>query len=199
MSTPENKTEAAPELRDHEIAKCDCLAFIADTLKIKATITGGGYAERREKPDDKPWAHFRWSLEAERDGKIAHLDDYKCGLGHAKFRKLPSYDPAESYSEFARRGTIHTLRDLENRKKAAKNLTPTPPDAADILGAYARDFIDAHRAGCFEEWAGELGYDTDSRSAEETYQTCLNQRRPLLALGLAHHQIEKLADYAGQF
>lgn len=198
MTTPDNET-AAPELADYHIAKRDCLALIA-SLGIKTTITGGGYAERREKPEDKPWAHFRWACEAERKGKIAHFDDYKTGVGHAVFQDLrPPMSEGFTVKERAKNGTFHLFTLPGTRAAAARYLKPSPPDAADILGSYARDFIDAHDAGCFEEWASNYGYDTDSRSAEERYQACLNSRKPLLALGLAHHQIAKLAELAGQF
>ena len=46
------------------------------------------------------------------------------------------------------------------------------PNAHDVLSSLCLDasVIDS---GTFEEWAADMGYDTDSRSAEQTYRACL--------------------------
>lgn len=49
---------------------------------------------------------------------------------------------------------------------------PLLPDFADVLSSLVMD-SDVLEVGGFEEWARDLGYDTDSRKAEETYRACL--------------------------
>ena len=49
---------------------------------------------------------------------------------------------------------------------------PTPPEVGEVLYCLAADSQGIENSRSFEEWAGEYGYDTDSRSAEATYRTC---------------------------
>lgn len=46
------------------------------------------------------------------------------------------------------------------------------PTAADVLSCLLSDASSADNARSFEEWASDLGYDTDSRKAEATFKAC---------------------------
>lgn len=46
-----------------------------------------------------------------------------------------------------------------------------PPTAQDVLRCLADDVTD----DTFEDWASDMGWDTDSRKALQTYQTCKRQ------------------------
>jgi len=59
----------------------------------------------------------------------------------------------------------YTVRTLEGHK-------PLMPETADVIASLVMD-SDVIDCATFEEWAGNLGYDTDSRSAEKTYRACL--------------------------
>jgi len=52
------------------------------------------------------------------------------------------------------------------------------PDAGSVLDCLASDSsgIDGQS---FEDWAGDYGYDTDSRKAERTYNACVTQAAKL--------------------
>ena len=56
------------------------------------------------------------------------------------------------------------------------------PSVEDLLDCLASDASGAENAGSFEEWAGEYGYDTDSRQAERTYHTIERQAAGLKRL-----------------
>ena len=56
-----------------------------------------------------------------------------------------------------------------------------PPKLADLLYCLAMD-ASAKEEECFEDWAENLGYDTDSRKAEKTYQACLKNADDLCYL-----------------
>lgn len=58
------------------------------------------------------------------------------------------------------------------------------PEAADVLDCLASDAAGVHNATDFEDWAGEYGYDTDSRKAERTY-------------AIVQRQAEKLQQFLG--
>ena len=52
------------------------------------------------------------------------------------------------------------------------------PTVADVLDCLAGD-SESVRAYDFEEWCGELGYDTNSRKAERTFEVCRHQAQKL--------------------
>jgi len=55
------------------------------------------------------------------------------------------------------------------------------PDAASVLDCLASDATGFENAQSFEDWAGEYGYDTDSRTAERTFKAVERQARKLRA------------------
>jgi hypothetical protein len=55
------------------------------------------------------------------------------------------------------------------------------PTAHDVLSAVLSDASSAENNPSFEDWAGEYGYDTDSRSAEGTYRQVMAQTEKLRA------------------
>lgn len=55
------------------------------------------------------------------------------------------------------------------------------PTAIEVLDCLASDASGFDSARSFEEWAGEYGYDADSRSAERIYTTIMKQRTELAA------------------
>ena len=71
------------------------------------------------------------------------------------------------------------------------------PEPAEVLASAARDYADA-RGLTFEDWAGNLGYDTDSRKAEKIYDACLEMGEKLAALGLSDEQFNTLAEFANR-
>ncbi len=47
-----------------------------------------------------------------------------------------------------------------------------PPNAVDVLDCLASDAAGVENARSFEYWAGDYGYDTDSRKAYRIYLAC---------------------------
>jgi hypothetical protein len=63
------------------------------------------------------------------------------------------------------------------------------PEPAEVLANYCRDWLDAQQP--FEDWAGNYGYDSDSRKAERIWKQC----RDCLPAGvLSRETCEKLAN-----
>lgn len=56
------------------------------------------------------------------------------------------------------------------------------PDAASVLEALVMDAATIENADTFEEWAPDLGYDPDSRKAEEIYRQACKQTNDLRIL-----------------
>jgi hypothetical protein len=58
----------------------------------------------------------------------------------------------------------------------------TSPTAEDVLDCLASDSAGVENSKSFEDWCGEYGYDSDSRSAERTYRACVKQAAGLKRL-----------------
>lgn len=80
--------------------------------------------------------------------------------------KRVGFGPCEPLTLFFSQGSAHTK----------------PPTLADVLDCLASDACSVDNARNFAEWAGEMGYNEDSRKAEKTYRTCCEQRDALKAL-----------------
>lgn len=108
-----------------------------------------------------------WRVYLKRAG--ATLDtDYSQGTAHI-YKILPDKvsphcvmgdEILRAAAESGRRGGV-----LGNRALPA-------PELRDVLYSLVLD-ADALDAGCFEDWASENGYDTDSRAGERIYNTCV--------------------------
>lgn len=73
---------------------------------------------------------------------------------------------------------------------------PVPPCAADVLYCLLNDRSAVGQT--FEQWAGNYGYDTDSRAAERIYNACIVNANKLDAIfsgGQQEELAELLADY----
>jgi len=60
-----------------------------------------------------------------------------------------------------------------------KNGRPVPPDVETVLDTLAGDAAGIENTPSFEDWCAEYGYDTDSRSAERTFNACEKQAEEL--------------------
>lgn len=86
-------------------------------------------------------------------------------------------------------------REIETKFHTGLGFT-TEPTVDDVLHSL---FIDgrASEYDNFEDWASDFGYDTDSRRAEQTYNSCLENGikvRTLLGNSVEHFE-EKYEDY----
>ena len=116
------------------------------------------WSESRNKGEKLP--SLNWVVSLKRNGALVWAGAYSAGCGHCPSKEEP-----------ARRW------ECENGRKASavrgRGTGPElKPDAIDVLYSLVMD-ADALDAGGFEEWAGDLGYDVDSRKAEKTYNACI--------------------------
>jgi hypothetical protein len=54
-----------------------------------------------------------------------------------------------------------------------------PPTCADVLDCLASDASSVENCRGFEDWCGDLGYDSDSRKAFAIFEACTQQRDEL--------------------
>jgi hypothetical protein len=123
---------------------------LLDSLGVTLTATLLGYRSEDHEPKDNRWPHFEWSVTVKR-GEQSHTTTYKTGVGHAK--PFP-----KNHGGFSREFWY-------NRPGTA-----IKPTAADVLHCLLSDA--SCGADTFEDFCGNLGYDTDSRKSLETYLIC---------------------------
>jgi hypothetical protein len=98
--------------------------------------------------------------------------DYQTGVGHLpkQFAKLVNSNKIMDFAELQRiceQGRYgQTLHRFWHRDDT------THPTAASVLYCLLSD-SDALDSPTLEEWASDLGYDTDSRKAEQIYRACI--------------------------
>jgi hypothetical protein len=121
---------------------------------------------------------FRWELTLKR-GDRAYTFPYGCGFAHCKPGTPRAGQPFEKMTLALARavkpfGRLY-VRDTEGY------VCPTAPDLQNVLECLQSDAsCGAHML--FEDFAGELGYDTDSRAAEKTWRACQEARGQLQRL-----------------
>jgi hypothetical protein len=105
--------------------------------------------------------------------------DYTAGIAHApsyKIGHLLTVDVAKALERETETGLFRSKR--------------IEPDACDVMFSLVSE-SDAIDYATFEEWASNLGYDTDSRKAEATYRACLDTALKLRA-ALGEAGLERL-------
>lgn len=153
---------------------------LCKSLEIAVHARLEGYKPETDKPKDKRWPHFAWRVTLSR-GDRSHTTDYRTGIGHAK--KLPApghFAPMEHDSK--------RLQLWLNKPGVA-----VAPTAADVLSSLLSDAQSG--MDTFEDFCGNLGYDTDSRAALDTYLACQATVAPLRRL-LGEHW-KAVAEAAG--
>lgn len=125
----------------------------------------------------KPWPHFSYVLffKGPRGG---FSTDYHCGADDVEQGKDRRF-PRSSYRGFEPRPHKHRI-----------------PTGHEVLGQLCCDALDV-RDSSFEQWASDLGYDTDSRSAEAIYRKCVDTWHDLRKL-FNESDIRELAELARQ-
>ena len=154
-------------------------------------------------PQDKC---LNWKVTIVYKGRDIITQDYMAGIGY-----LPSYKNYNIKDFGQKYSIVHCAymdAELENGYQAVishqeyvagmsfpikidKN-KPILPDSVGVVWSLLND-ARAIDYACFEDWADDYGYDSDSRKAEKIYNDCLAIGLKLRA-GLGENLIEKLRD-----
>jgi hypothetical protein len=145
----------------------------------------------------EPWPHIGYTVKLSHGQREILQTPYSMGIGHIDLKKvrLPAgYSHAGEWSfltpdEFAMlqqwiaRPNANFKDKLAQASVAAKIALKqkVQPTLSDVLYSLLSDGEAAGQT--FEEWAGGLGYDTDSRKAEATYRQCDEIGRKLAKVG----------------
>ena len=112
---------------------------------------------------------------------------FRLGVGHVKWShksaaraRLTVDEEHALTTKESKPGAVLKDKELEARTAAklalAQGVKPAVEDVLLCLALDGRPYWDAQE---FEEWAEELGLDTDSRKAEATYRECVKNGRKL--------------------
>ncbi|MCR4300686.1 MAG: hypothetical protein NUV51_03675 [Sulfuricaulis sp.] len=147
-------------------------------LTYSAEFVPWSKSRNAKKPPVKPSDYsLNWKITISKGGRSI-TTDYSAGIGH-----IPGYK--QSWSG---RLTVDEFEAIKYACETGKtyraislNLGSIPMGQKPILAPSVTDvmsslILDASvlDAGVFEEWAGDYGYDTDSREAERIYKACLD-------------------------
>jgi hypothetical protein len=144
------------------------LEALVSELGITISVSYVGYRE------DGEWKHDVWKVTLGfQDRKL--VTDYKTGIG---FRKRAPGVRTER-GGYTRGGEFaKTDKDAMERGWLAADKEKVT--VADVVSSLAIDAAGAEQT--FDDWCGDLGWDTDSRKALATYLACQEERKQLLKL-----------------
>jgi hypothetical protein len=156
----------------------DILAFMkAHKLTIESTFVP--FSQSRNKAEK--YRSLNWRTRLMKGEREIWAGDYSAGAGHCPCNKnkrnADKYITAvaEKYeTENGRAARILGNMVLEESRK------PIFPDSCDVLYSLASD-ASALDSPTYEDWAGEFGYDVDSRKGESIYRACLESALKLRA------------------
>lgn len=135
--------------------------------------------------------YLSWTCKVFRGDQLILETPYRAGIAHCPSYKQGrlSVDDAEAIEFEVTRG-LRCVR----RSYGVVGGEPILPKPEDVLANLAMD-ADAIDHPSFESWAGDYGFDTDSRKAEATYRTCLDTALKLRA-AIGDAGLQRLRDAA---
>ncbi len=147
-------------------------ALVDDYLSQIAVTFTARYVGQTEKPpfgkDGKPWQCDQWQVTFQssmfvgvRNKGGLFTTDYFTGLGHRAIPKIQKFMAARELEDY---------HSSQHARITAKYSKPVAPHAADVLYSLCMDAQAINQS--FSDWCDELGSDSDSISALNTYQAC---------------------------
>lgn len=127
---------------------------------------------------------LNWKVTLKRDGREVLTTDYMAGSGHCpSYNKKPpaAWDrPARFWQpsvtawecEHGFAAVFSSYAGFSRSNIPTQQKKHLEPDAVSVIHSLVMD-SDVLDSSSFEEWASNLGYDPDSRSAEKIYRACL--------------------------
>lgn len=132
---------------------------------------------RNAKPRESgnPWRSLNWTVTLHKAARPILTTDYAAGEGHAPASKASLTELGGTNSIMRHEAISYELEHgvtYKARTFGAGSRKKFEPDACDVMHSLVSD-SDVLDCSTFEEWASNLGYDTDSRKAEAIYRACL--------------------------
>ena len=143
-----------------------------DSLDLEYEVKFVPQSRSRNAGEDQP--SLNWEITVG-DGEHEIQTDYMQGIGH-----LPGNQQGRRTIEWAKaeREAAETTTGKSRINPTTGEATRHPrypipkPELVDVLYSLVMD-ADVLNYSCFEEWAGDMGFDPDSRKGEAIYRACL--------------------------
>lgn len=155
-----------------------------ESLDIEYSAEFVPWNQSRNKDEDTP--SLNWKVTLKRGG-VELTTDYMQGIGHLDEKAVDAQAGVTPLPNQDRRRLPEILSAeiviaIEGKQPTPKRqpstvflhkMKPVPaPLLRDVMSCLLLDYS-VLDAGGFEDWADELGYDTDSRKAEAIYRACI--------------------------
>jgi hypothetical protein len=128
-----------------------------DILKTLGITIDAAFIQHDTPAGESPT--LRWRVSVRRNGRKFHYTEYSAGCAHA-----PEYKKANAL-------TAAVKAECETGIVYGTRMIPVPPPAvADVISSLLLDASGTDER--FEDWAGNYGFDPDSRTAERMYRAC---------------------------
>ena len=145
------------------------------------TITSTFIPFSQSRNKDSKNLSLNWRVTLLHNGKPILTTDYMAGIAHAPASKLSIKDVGGPNS-LMRHGLLQ--REVETGRSTFSTIRPSGepilPDEEEVIACLLNE-CDTLDYASFEDWAAEIGYDPDSRSAEKIYRQCLEHSLALRA------------------
>jgi hypothetical protein len=169
----------------------ESIRAVADSLGITMTAEFVPFSKSRNAGEKRK--SLNWRVTLHKGGRPVLTTDYSAGIAHA-----PGYSARETLDS---RAVVDW--ECENGKAAWAGIVgmgprakiphaPILPELADVLYSLSLDSSVLDHP-TYETWAGEYGYDEDSRKGEAVYRACLEIALKMRA-GLGEDGMRRLAD-----
>jgi hypothetical protein len=152
--------------------------FLSQNGEITCSFMYLGFELKTLKDGDNWGSHDCWKATVSYNGKN-YTTEYKTGLGHRKVATGVKRAPFKNIGQFSySKGSVvaHTEEDAARLKLTE----PVQPELADVLYCLLSDASGSDEM--FDDWCSNLGYNTDSRKALDTYLKCQETRKHLIQM-----------------
>jgi len=179
---------------------------------LTLAVLSGPRGSVRDETDSKGWPCIEYTCQLSNARRqIVWTGEYRLGVGHVKPIKYGTMGgmlsgmtaDEENLSHHWAMGARFKDTPKNNQLQAdtaaklakVQKVTPALNDVCHSLLSDGSAFFDGQR---FEEWAGDLGYSSDSIKAKETFETCDRIGRDL-ARALSRDELTGLREWASSY
>lgn len=123
---------------------------------------------------------------------------YTMGAAHRVWKAKPPMRLADFRGIVGKAGSkvpscLQTKNHSMFEQEALEECTePSKPELDDVLQCLLSDASMVRHGQTFEEWAGDFGYDTDSRKAEKCFNNCRDEWTGLIRIGADMDALDEL-------
>lgn len=159
-----------------ESARARLIALMAEHAITIETVFIPWSKSRSAKPKARVSDRsLNWRITLNHDGREVYTGAYTAGIGHCPYYKTKDGQMIGRFGRITLHDETAITHETETGtvyRAVGYSGAAIKPDPVDVLGSLLCD-SDAIDFATFEQWAGDFGYEADSRSAEKTYKACL--------------------------